>query len=121
MKELEPRVIKLLKDIYINANRTVDRLEDETLESFTNGANFDIQDAAARRLTIIGEAAAALLKKHQEFCDLHPEIQLQLARAMRNKLVHNYDGVDWITVWDTVKEHLPQLIDAIEPFLENKS
>ena len=120
MSALDPRVIKLLADIYTSAKRAVNHLQDETLEGFISEAGMDVQDIIARRLTIIGEAAAALLKKHSAFCEQHPEIPLRLARGTRNILVHEYDGVDWEAVWDTVQNKLPQLIDAIEPFLSKK-
>ena len=36
---------------------------------------------------------------------------------MRNLMIHEYDGVDLPIVWDTVQEHLPNLIEAIEPLV----
>ena len=77
----------------------------------------DMQDIVARRLIVIGEASAALLKKHTEFCEQHPKIPLRQARGMRNVLVHEYDDVDWEAVWDTVQEGIPQLVVSIAPFL----
>jgi len=120
MSEIDPRAIKLLDDMYTSAKRIVNHLQDETPESFLGKTGLNAQDIAARRLTIVGEAAATLLKKHPEFCEQHPEIPLRLARGMRNILVHEYDGVDWEAVWDTVRNKLPHLIDAIEPFLPKK-
>lgn len=120
MSNLDPRVRKLLSDIHTSAKRIRDRLQKETQEGFTSAGGMDMQDIVARRLTIIGEAAAALLKKHAEFCEQHPEIPLRQARGMRNVLVHEYDGVDWEAVWDTVQEGIPQLIDSIAPFLSEK-
>jgi uncharacterized protein with HEPN domain len=40
---------------------------------------------------------------------------------MRNILVHEYDGVDWEAVWDTVRNKLPHLIVVIEPLLSPKT
>lgn len=31
------------------------------------------------------------------------------AARMRDILIHHYDGVDVVTVWDTVERHLPPL------------
>ncbi len=117
MNEADIRIIKLLSDIYTSVERIFVMLETETLDSFLHPSSMTVQDAVARRFTIIGEAAAALLRKHPEFCDMHPEIPLRQARGMRNFLVHDYDGVDWEWVWDTVKGELPRLIHTIEPFL----
>jgi uncharacterized protein with HEPN domain len=52
----------------------MDRLQTETLAGFISANGMDMQDIVARRLTIIGEAAAALLKKHADFCEQYPEI-----------------------------------------------
>jgi uncharacterized protein with HEPN domain len=117
MSNHSPQVRKLLSDIYMSSKRVMDHMQKETPEGFTNSANMDVQDIVARRLTIIGEAAAKLMKKHVGFCDQHPEIPLRQARGMRNVLVHEYDLVDWEAVWDTSQENLPQLMAAIEPYI----
>jgi Uncharacterized conserved protein len=120
MNEIDPHVQKLLEDIYVSAKRIVDRLQNETRDGFLSAGGMDLQDIVARRLTIIGEASAALFRKYPEFCEQHQSIPLRQARGMRNFLVHDYDGVDWGTVWVAVQEGLPQLIDSIAPFLPKK-
>lgn len=120
MNGIDPHVQKLLEDIHTSAKRIVDRLHNETQQGFLGEEGTDLQDIVARRLTIIGEASAALLRKYPEFCEQHQTIPLRQARGMRNFLVHDYDGVDWGTVWIAVQEGLPQLIESIAPFLSKK-
>jgi len=120
MSNTELQVLNLLSDIHASAERILIMLEEETLETFLRLSSMTIQDAVARRFTIIGEASAALLKKHPEFCQEHPEIPLRRARGMRNVLVHDYDGIDWQIVWETASRELPVLIAAIDPFLSKK-
>ena len=120
MSEANIQIIKLLSDIHTSAERILVMLETETLESFLSPSSMTIQDAVARRFTIIGEAAAALLRKHPEFGEKHPEVPLRLARGMRNVLVHDYDGIDWQILWATARKELPKLINAIVPFLSGK-
>ena len=117
MKDLDPRIIELLDDIYTSARLNIDRLQGETLESFSSNTNVDLKDAIAYRFSIIGEASSVLLKKYPEFCEQHPEIPLIQARGMKNMLVHEYNKVLWGVVWDTVQEDLPQILDAIAPFV----
>lgn len=114
------RIVKLLKDIEVSSRRIIEVLRDEDKDSFTRIDNLDSQDIVARRLTIIGEAAAALLKKHEKFCLDNPQIPLREAKGMRNILVHDYDGVDWDTVWNTAQLALPKLIKSIEPLLSHE-
>jgi len=118
MSEIDPRVKILLNDIYVSAERIVEQVQNKTLEGFASDIGIDAQDIVARRLTIVGEASAALLRKHLEFCERHPEIPLQEARAMRNVLVHDYNRINWEVVWKTSRKELPKLIDAIKPFLD---
>ena len=34
--------------------------------------------------------------------------------GMRNTMIHEYDDVDMVIVWETVKKDIPALITAIE-------
>jgi len=121
MRKIDPLILSLLEDMYTSAERIADRLQNETLESFINQANMDAQDIVARRMTIIGEAATRLLKKFPEFYEQHPDLALHQARRMRNALVHDYNRIDWTLVWKTIHAELPQLIDAVGPFVSKKA
>ncbi len=115
---VDRRIVKLLNDIYTSAERISVIIEHETLESFLSPASMTLQDAVARRLTIIGEASAALLRKHPDFCKDHQELPLRKARGLRNFLVHDYDGIDWRLVWVAVSIDLPKLLKSIQAFLK---
>lgn len=116
MSAVDMHILKLLDDIQTSAERIRVMLAQETCESFLSPSAMTVQDAVARRFTIIGEASAALLKKYPEFADTYPGIPLHLARGMRNAIVHDYDGIDWKIIWDTVHNGIPQLVKAIEEF-----
>ncbi len=112
-----PHALKLLRDIDASARRIIARLDGIPKEEFLAPGSLDIQDIVARRLGIIGEAAAALCAKHADFCEAHPELPLRRARGIRNILVHDYDGIDWETVWNTATRSLPELVAAIAPLI----
>jgi len=118
MSNLDPAILNLLEDISRSAKRILSRLQDQNLDIFVgkNDLSLDLQDIAARQMTIIGEAATRLLKKYPDFCEQHSEIPLQQARRMRNVLVHDYGKVDWRLVWDTAHDELPQLVVSIAPY-----
>jgi len=120
MSGVSLEILKLLSDIYTSAERILVMLEKETLESFLSPSSITIQDAVARRFTIIGEASSALLKKHLDFCEQNSAIPLRQARGMRNALVHDYDGIKWEWVWMAAQKELPKLMESIAPFLSPK-
>ncbi len=66
--------------------------------------------AVIRALEIVGEATK---KIPQEAKDNHTEIPWREIAGMRDKLVHDYFGVNLVVVWKAVSEDLP----AIEPLL----
>ena len=37
---------------------------------------------------------------------------------MRDKLIHDYFGIDYDIVWDVVKNKIPQLQDEVEKILK---
>ena len=39
--------------------------------------------------------------------------------GMRNKLIHEYFGVDLETLWNTIKNRLPEIKTSIEEILKN--
>jgi uncharacterized protein with HEPN domain len=65
-----------------------------------------VQDGIIRQIEIIGEAAKRL---SLIFTETHPEIPWKDIIGMRNKLIHDYMGVDTGAVWDTVKKDIPIL------------
>jgi uncharacterized protein with HEPN domain len=50
----------------------------------------------------------------------YPDIPWKFISAIRNKLVHNYDGIDTSIVWETVKNDIPELKKKIEKILYNE-
>jgi uncharacterized protein with HEPN domain len=65
-----------------------------------------VQDAVVRQLEIIGEAVKHL---SVEFRDAHPSVRWRDIAGMRDKLVHDYFGVDMEAVWRTVADDVPPL------------
>lgn len=71
-------------------------------------------DAVVRNLEIIGEAARQL---PGEWKDRHPVIRWSQIAGMRNRIVHDYTGVDLEIVWNILQTSMPELrsqIDQIE-------
>jgi uncharacterized protein with HEPN domain len=64
------------------------------------------QDAVVRNLEIIGEATKRLSASLK---DTHPDISWKPIAGMRDKLIHDYFGINLQLVWDVVERELPSL------------
>jgi uncharacterized protein with HEPN domain len=75
-----------------------------------------IQDAVVRNLEIVGEAAKRVSPTLQERA---PTVPWREMAGMRDKLVHDYFGVDLTLVWDVVEHELPQVRASISALLDD--
>lgn len=69
------------------------------------------KDAVERNFEIIGEAVKNLT---DDFRNSYPEIPFRQIAGMRDKLIHDYFGVDYQIVWKTIKDRLPEFYDNIK-------
>ncbi len=72
--------------------------------------------AMSRQLSVVGEAASKVSK---DLTRSYPEIPWADIVAFRNILIHEYFGIDWVTVWDTSVEQAPTLRRQIAAILES--
>lgn len=72
------------------------------------------QSAILYQITIIGEATKRLSQIYREE---HPEIPWRRIAGMRDILAHQYDRLNFDTVWEVIQQEIPQLLVAIEPLL----
>jgi len=93
------------------------------LEQFTAGMNFETfaQDrktinAVVRSLEVMGEAAKRI---PEDIRTKHPAIPWKRIAGMRDKLIHQYWGVDTEIVWTVIKEELPPFKPLIEKVLRD--
>lgn len=74
-----------------------------------------LKRAFARSIEIIGEASK---KVPLDFRNQHPEIEWKVIAGMRDRLVHDYFGVDYEIEWDVVQNKVPELLEHIRRILE---
>jgi len=75
-----------------------------TLKEFVK--NELVQDAIIRNIEIIGEASKKISIDTKK---IYYEIPWKEITGMRDKLIHDYIGVDTKVVWKTIKEDIPAL------------
>jgi uncharacterized protein with HEPN domain len=91
------------------AERFVEGLEYQALEK-----NEEKTLAVIRALEVIGEAARHI---PESLRSRYSEVPWEDMTSMRNKLIHDYFGVDLKVVWRTLKEDLPPLRSAVSQIL----
>jgi len=103
-----------LKDI-------IDSIKD--IESFTENMTFEdfardrkTINAVIRSFEVIGEAAKKIPKSIR---DKHPSIPWKKMVGMRDKMIHEYFGVDIEIIWKTIKEDIPSLKPLIQEVLKS--
>jgi uncharacterized protein with HEPN domain len=67
------------------------------------------------QIAILGEAVKRL---SPQLRSQYPGIPWAAMAGMRDKLIHDYEGVDVERVWLTLKTSIPDLMQAITPLLE---
>ncbi len=108
------------------SKRTPDLLIQDIIESaqkileYTNGLTYDDfksdsmrVDAVVRNFEIIGEAAHRL---PEEFKDKIPGIDWHKIRGFRNRVAHDYMGINYFIVWQIKEEFLPEMINILSNY-----
>jgi uncharacterized protein with HEPN domain len=99
----------LIEDIIDSGNKILEYTRDLSFEEFI--IDDKTIDAVIRNFEIIGEAANRL---PEEFKDKYPAIDWHRIRGFRNRIVHDYFGIDYSIVWEIKSSFLPTLISELK-------
>ena len=99
----------LISDILESSRKITAYTKGMTFEQFS--VDEKTIDAVIRNFEIIGEAANKL---PEEFRDEWPVIEWQRVRGFRNRIVHDYAGIDLTIVWQIKETYLPEMTAQIE-------
>jgi|HubBroStandDraft_1064217.scaffolds.fasta_scaffold760028_1 uncharacterized protein with HEPN domain len=102
----------LLEDIVDCANKILAYTEGLSFEQFV--ADSKTVDAVIRNFEVIGEAANRL---PEEMKGQFPQIDWHRIRGFRNRIVHDYMGIDFKIVWLIKDDFLPSMIKEIRSIL----
>ncbi|HRF99108.1 MAG TPA: DUF86 domain-containing protein [Aggregatilineales bacterium] len=70
-----------------------------------------VQTAIIHWIQVIGEATSHLSREFQE---KHNNFEWHKIVAMRNRIVHDYLGIDDEIIWETATKRVPELLKFIE-------
>ena len=83
-------------------------------EFVDTGLNYD---ATIRNLELIGEAATHI---PAEIRETYLTIPWRQVIATRNKLIHNYLGIDNDTLWSIIQDDISALVDELEKIVNDQ-
>jgi uncharacterized protein with HEPN domain len=97
----------------------------QRIEQYTAGLSYEqfladgkTQDAVIRNIEILGEAVKHL---PAELIAAHAAVEWKSIAGMRDKLVHDYFGVNLDILWDVVTTKLPPLRVQIDKIIQTHS
>jgi uncharacterized protein with HEPN domain len=105
-----------LSDIREAIRRTSKYVGEISYATFTQ--DIKTQDAVIRNIEIIGEAARGVSEQTRVE---NPGVPWKSMAGMRDRLVHQYFGVNLDVVWQVITEELPELDPVLESIIEVRS
>ncbi|NTW33282.1 MAG: DUF86 domain-containing protein [Bacteroidetes bacterium] len=91
---------------------------------YTKNMNYDAfladvktQDAVYRNFEVIGEAANQIT---EDFKNTYPEIEWKKLSGLRNRIIHEYFGVDNEIIWNIIQSKIEDFKISIDDILQNK-
>lgn len=112
---MSPSQVEFLRHILDECNYLIKESQNNSFENFVN--NDRLSRAVCRSLEIIGEASNKIDKSLK---DRYSFVTWREMSGIRNRIIHNYFGIDYDIVWDTVTTDIPQLKEWVEMIIEKE-
>lgn len=105
----------ILKDMLLSMDRIEEYLSNLDFRKFK--MNYLDVDAIIRNFEIIGEASKKLDDKIKE---KYPDVPWKEMYYLRNRVSHEYFGVDYEIIWDVATNYLPDNKNQIDQIIEKE-
>ncbi|MEI6047797.1 MAG: DUF86 domain-containing protein [Bacteroidota bacterium] len=113
MKKSSRTDILYLKDIQTSMGRIAEYIEENDFITFKK--DYKTVDAVIRNFEIIAEATKNL---SEDIRTQNPEIPWDEMYYLRNRVAHEYFGIDYEIIWDIAKNYLPDNKFFIDKIIE---
>lgn len=110
----EREIKNLLEDIYDAIKKIISYTQEMSYDDFMRDDK--TVDAVVRNFEIIGEASKRI---PDDFKTEHPEIEWRRITSFRNRIIHEYFGIDYENLWRIKNENIPILLEFMEQILED--
>ena len=104
----------LLQDMKESAVKILKYTEGFTFDDFLKDDK--TIDAVVRNFEIIGEAS---IRIDEDFKLENPQIEWKKLKGFRNRIVHEYFGIDYEIIWSILANELEELIFQLDEILKN--
>jgi uncharacterized protein with HEPN domain len=101
--------LAILQDIHAALDRITGYTKEMEVDDFFD--DLKTQDAVIRNLEILGEAAKFLSAETKK---TYPNIPWRDIAGTRDKLIHDYFGVNIDVVWGIVAQDIPAMLSELE-------
>ncbi|ALO17213.1 hypothetical protein L21SP5_03609 [Salinivirga cyanobacteriivorans] len=116
MKKEHRSYLMYLEDIQLSMTRIAEYIDGYSFSDFKK--DYKTVDAVIRNFEIIGEASKNLPDSVKERYDNVPWSEMYY---LRNKVSHEYFGIDYEIIWDVAKNYLPDNKGQIDEIIDQET
>ncbi len=115
MKKRNRNYLMYLEDIITSMDRIAEYIDGLSFDEFKK--DYKTADAVIRNFEVIGEASRNL---PIEIRSKYEDVPWDEMYLLRNKVSHEYFGIDYEIIWDVATNYLPENKSQIERILQRE-
>lgn len=112
MKKTVKHYLDDLEEYISRVKETVKGVSEEKFSQSTL-----VQDALLRQIEVIGEVVKRIPDDYKK---KYPKVPWRQIAGARDKITHDYDGIDWSTVWEIAQKDILELEENVKKMLEEE-